>query len=94
MVRFFRAATAVYDSVRAELDAAYGYPDSETGMMTSIPASSDLPLDDTGRVYLAIAAAYCDYETVASMLPALIHDGHIEEISEAEFLLVLPVNPY
>jgi hypothetical protein len=94
MVRFFRASVGVYDRVRAELDEFYGYPNAETGMLTSIPGSDTLPLDGTGRVYLGIAAVYCDYDAVAAMLPVLIGTGEIEEISESEFLSVLPAVPY
>jgi hypothetical protein len=38
-----------------------------------------------GRVFLAIAAVFCDYEAVAEMLPELLAAGNVEEISEAEY---------
>ena len=85
MLRFFRSTDAIYESVRATLDAAWGYPNSGTKTTTSLPPALDAPHDLQGRVFLAIAAVFCDYEAVAEMLPELLAAGNVEEISEAEY---------
>ena len=92
-MRYFRAITAVYESIRAQLDAAYGYPNSGTKTLTAIPAASDLPTDAQGRVYLAISAEYCDYILPSEMLPQLIASGAVEEVDAAAYSVLLPAMP-
>jgi hypothetical protein len=83
--RFFRSNDAVYESIRAQLDAAYGYPSVETKTLTSITPAADAPHDSHGRVYLAISADYCDYNLPAELLPQLLASGAVEEITEADY---------
>ena len=83
--RFFRSTDAVYDAIRSQLDEAYGYPNAETKTLTSITPAADAPHDAQGRVYLAIAADYCDYNLPAELLPQLLASGAVEEITEAEY---------
>jgi hypothetical protein len=83
--RFFRSNDAVYESIRAQLDAAYGYPSVETKTLTSITPAADAPHDSHGRVYLAISADYCDYNLPAELLPQLLAIGAVEEITEADY---------
>lgn len=83
--RYFRAAPAVYASVCAQLDAAYGYPNSETKTERTLPLASDLPSDGDGRVYLAISADYCDFVLPSQMLPQLLASGAVKEIDEATY---------
>jgi hypothetical protein len=83
--RFFRSNDAVYESIRSQLDAAYGYPNAETKTLTSITPAADAPHDSHGRVYLAIASDYCDYNLPAELLPQLIANRAVEEITEAEY---------
>lgn len=85
-MRYFRAASvAVYEAVRADLDAVYGYPNAETKTVTAINPASDLAADAEGRVYLVASAAECDYPAIAERLPALLASGIVEEVTEAEF---------
>ena len=84
-MRYFRAATPVYESVCSQLDAAYGYPNTATKTERALPLAGDLPADAQGRVYLAISAEYCEYDLPSRMLPQLISGGAIEEITEAEY---------
>lgn len=83
--KYFRSTDAVYEAVRSQLDAAWGYPNAETKTETAIPPAADCPHDTQGRVYLSISASYCDYILPAQMLPELLASGAVEEISEAEF---------
>lgn len=90
MRRYFRSTAAVYESIRSQLDAAWGYPNAETKTLTAIPPAADLPADPQGRVYLAISAEYCDYILPSQMLPELIASGAVEEIDAAAYAAVLP----
>lgn len=87
-MRYFRATPAVYSDICAQLDAAYGYPNAETKTERTLPLS--LPADNQGRVYLAISAAYCEYNLPAELLPQLIAAGLVEEITAAQYAAVLP----
>lgn len=89
-MRYFRSTAAVYEQVRATLDAAWGYPNAETQTLTAIPPADRLPTDGQGRVYLAIDAAYCDYILPSQMLPELIASGAVEEIDVVAYAAVLP----
>lgn len=90
MRRYFRSTAAVYESIRSQLDAAWGYPNAETKTETAIPPAAQLPTDSQGRVYLAISAEYCDYILPSQMLPELIASGAVEEIDAAAYAAVLP----
>lgn len=87
-MRYFRATPAVYADICAQLDAAYGYPNAETKTERTLPLS--LPADNQGRVYLAISAAYCEYNLPSEMLPELIASRLVEEITAAQYADVLP----
>ena len=87
-MRYFRSAPAVYADICAQLDAAYGYPNAATKTERTLPLS--LPADNQGRVYLAVSAAYCDYNLPSELLPQLIAAGLVEEITAAEYAAVLP----
>jgi hypothetical protein len=90
MLRCFRATPAVYASICAQLDAAYGYPRPETLTDRTLPAVDSLPTDEQGRVYLAVSAAYCDYVLPGQMLPELIATGAVEGITAEDYAAVLP----
>ena len=90
-MRYFRSTAAVYESIRAQLDAAYGYPNAETKTLTSITPAADAPHDEQGRVYLAITADYCEYNLPAELLPQLLASGAVEEITQAEYQAAVSV---
>jgi hypothetical protein len=90
MIRFFRSTDAVYESIRAQLDAAWGYPNAETKTLTSITPAADAPHDAQGRVYLAVSAEYCDYNLPSEMLPQLLASGAAAEITQAEWDVIFP----
>lgn len=92
-MRYFRSTPAVYASICAQLDAAYGYPNAETKTQRTLPLVGDLPTDGQGRLYLAVSAAYCDYILPGQMLPDLLASGAVEELTEAQYLAAVPQVP-
>jgi hypothetical protein len=89
-MRYFRSTPAVYASICAQLDAAYGYPNAATKTARTLPLVADLPSDDQGRVYLRISAEYCAYNLPSEMLPQLITSGAVEEITAEQYAAMLP----
>lgn len=89
-MRYFRSTPAVYASICAQLDAAYGYPNAETKTERTLPLVDALPADGQGRVYLAISAEYCDFILPGQMLPDLIGSGAVEEVNAATYAALLP----
>jgi hypothetical protein len=89
-MRYFRSTPAVYASICAQLDAAYGYPNAATKTARTLPLVADLPSDDQGRVYLAVAADYCEFVLPSQMLPELIALGLVDEITHAEYHAAIP----
>lgn len=88
MIRYFRSTETVYESVRAQLDAAYAYPNRETLTDTAIPPASSSPRDAAGLVYLAVPADYCDFILPAQMLADMIASGDVEEVNADTFMSV------
>ena len=89
-MRYFRSTPAVYADICAQLDAAFGYPNAETKTLRTLPLAETIPVDDAGRVYLAIQAEYCDYNLPGELLPQLIDAGLVEEITAEQYAAVLP----
>lgn len=85
MNRIFRASDATVEAVRTALDQAWGYPNAETLTQTSILPAADCPHDSQGRCYVTVSAAYCEYEAVAAMLPNLLTEGVVEELTQEQF---------
>jgi hypothetical protein len=92
-VRYFCASPDVYLSICAQLDAAYGYPNTETKTERALPLLTELSTDAQGRVYLPILAEYCEYNLPSEMLPQLIAAGLVEEITAEQFAAVQPQTP-
>lgn len=82
-LRCFSASPEVYDQWRAALDSAWGLP--ANGQQTVLPPPADAPVVG-GRVFFATLAAHCDYEPVATLLPASLASGEVVEISEAQYV--------
>lgn len=83
MNRFFRSSPEVYETVRLQLDAAFGYPDGVTSTVWEPLANAQR--DTHGRCLLAVRAESCERPQVAAMLPQLLASGAVEEISEDEY---------
>jgi hypothetical protein len=86
--RFFRSSAAVYESMRTQLDAAFGYPDGVTQTVWR-PVSS-AARDAQGRCLLAVHAASCERPAVAAVLPQLIANGHVEEVDRDTYMAAIP----
>lgn len=94
-MRCFRclAGDAVYEQIRLTLDSAWGHPNLETGTVTCIDPAGVAPKDNEGRIMLATKEEFCGYSVANEMLPALLSDGVIEEITLQEYLASLVPPP-
>ena len=93
-MRYFRTAdAAMYESIRLQLDAAWGHPTPDGKTQTCFDPVAVAPKDVSGRVLLAVKNEFCSYEAVAAVLPQLLASGAVEEISEAEYRAALPSVP-
>jgi hypothetical protein len=86
--RYFRSSAAVYEAMRTQLDAAFGYPDGTTETVWQ-PAASAVT-DSQGRCLLAVHAASCERPAVAAVLPDLLASGQVEEIDAATYAAAMP----
>ena len=92
-MRYFRAMPALYADICGQLDAAYGYPNAATKTLRTLPLVETLPTDAAGRVYLRVAAEYCEYNLPSELLPQLIAAGLVEELMAEQYAAVLPPSP-
>ncbi len=89
--RYFRTSDAnLYESIRLQLDAAWGHPTPDGKTLTCFDPVAVAPRDAAGRVLLAVRPEFCDYHAVAAVLPGLIASGSVEEIDAAAYQPVLP----
>lgn len=90
-MRFFRTAdAALYESIRLQLDEAWGHPTPDGSTVTCFDPVAVAPRDAAGRVLLAVNDEFCTYDAVAAVLPRLIASRAVEEIGEAAYQPVLP----
>lgn len=87
--RFFVASPGVYESIRLQLDAAWGHGPG-TGTVTCYTPVSAVPINADGNVILAVRREFCDYPAAAEMLPQLLEAGVVTEITRADYLMPLP----
>ncbi len=86
-MRYFRTSSVdLYESVRLQLDAAWGLPNATTGTVTSIAPADVAPHDSSGRVLLAVHAEFATWEPAATILPQLLATGAVEEITRADYM--------
>lgn len=91
MQRYFRTADAdLYESIRLQLDAAWGHPTPDGRTVTCIDPAAVAPRDAAGRILLAVRPEFCEYEHVSAMLPPLLASGAVEEIAASEYQPVSP----
>jgi hypothetical protein len=86
--RYFRSSPQVYEAMRQQLDAAFGYPNDHT--QTVWAAVADAVKDDQGRCLLAVRSESCERPQVAAVLPGLIASGVVEEIDAATYQAAMP----
>lgn len=87
-MRFFAAREAVYEQVRATLDAAWGLPDG-TGTVTCYLPSADAPRAADGRIVLAVQDSFCEYTVAVDLLPQLLAVSDVDEISGDDYWAAL-----
>jgi len=91
-MRYFRTAdAALYESIRLQLDVAWGHPTPDGKTLTCFDPAAVAPRDDQGRILLAVDDAFCGYDAVAAVLPSLLASGSVEEVAAGEYLPVVPV---
>jgi hypothetical protein len=89
--RFFRTAdAALYESIRLQLDAAWGHPTPDGRTVTCFDPASLAPRDPAGRLLLAVNDEFATWEPAATLLPQLLASGAVEEISESAYADALP----
>lgn len=81
--RFFKASPTVYEAIRKQIDAAWGYPTAHT--QTSIPPAAEQHKAADGDCLMGVKVEWTTWEPVATLLPQLIAAGQVEEISEAAY---------
>ena len=86
--RFFKASPDVYESLRAQIDAAWGYPTAHT--LTSIPPADEQAKDASGMCIMGVKSEWTTWEPVATVLPQLIDAGAVAELTEAEYWASIP----
>jgi len=75
----------LYETVRLQLDAAWGHPTPDGRTITCIDPAAVAPRDAQGRIVLAVRDEFAAIEPAATMLPQLLASGAVEQISEAEY---------
>lgn len=93
-MRFFRTAdTDLYESIRLQLDAAWGHPTPDGRTVTCFDPAAVAPRDASGRLLLAVHDEFATWEPAAAMLPQLLASGAVEEIDASAYQPVEPQRP-
>ena len=93
-MKYFRTADAeLYESIRLQLDAAWGHPTPDGKTVTCFDPAAVAPRDAAGRLLLAVREEFVTWEPAATLLPQLLASGAVEEIDAAAYLPVPPVLP-
>ena len=86
--RFFATTDDVYESMRAAVDSAWGYPTFAT--LTCVPPAGEQWRDASGRVVIALTLEWLSWEPVPTMLGGAIAAGVVTEIDEPTFWAAAP----
>ena len=93
-MRFFRTANeTLYETIRLQLDAAWGHPSADGQTVTCFDPADVAPHDSSGRVLLAVHAEFATWEPAATILPQLLASGAVEEITQQTYMAALPQPP-
>jgi len=87
--RFFATSDAVYESMRAAVDAAWKYP-TAVGTQTCVEPASERPHDATGRVLKALTLEWLSWEPVQTMIAEAVAAGVVSEIDERTYWAAMP----
>jgi hypothetical protein len=93
-MRCFRTADeSLYESIRLQLDAAWGHPTPDGRTLTAFDPAAVAPRDAAGRLLLAVNDEFATWEPAATLLPQLLASGAVEEITQAEYQAAMPQVP-
>jgi hypothetical protein len=93
-MRFLRTAdAALYESIRLQLDAAWGHPTPDGRTVTCFDPAAVAPRDTSARLLLAVNEEFTTWEPAATLLPQLLASGAVEEITEAQYRVSVPKVP-
>jgi hypothetical protein len=88
-MRFFRTADhGLYESIRLQLDAAWGHPTPDGRTLTCFDPAAVAPRDAAGGLLLAVNDEFVTWEPAATLLPQLLASGAVQEIDAAAYLPV------
>jgi hypothetical protein len=88
-MKFYRTSdVALYESIRLQLDAAWGHPKADGSIITCFDPAAVAPRDAAGRLLLAVKDEFVTWEPAATLLPQLLSSGAVEEIDAAAYLPV------
>lgn len=83
-MRFFEIPSDQnYESLRLQLDAAWGHP--KAGAETCVSPAANAPRNQAGHILLAVHPEFCEYPAVYSMLPSLLESGVVVEIMSEQY---------
>jgi len=71
--RFLKASPAVYESMRSQIDAAWGYPTPYT--QTCIPPAVEQFKAADGDCIMGVKVEWTTWEPVATLLPQMLAAG-------------------
>jgi len=83
--RYFSASRSEYEAARQAVDAALGLPDVETKTHTAFAPADEAPVDARGDCYISLSAEQCQLAAVAPFLSVLLANGHVREVTQAEY---------
>jgi hypothetical protein len=93
-MKYYRTAdAALYESIRLQLDAAWGHPTPDGQTVTCFDPAAVAPRDAGGRLLLAVDDEFTSWEPAATLLPQLLASGAVEEITAAAYKPAVPVPP-
>jgi hypothetical protein len=85
-MKYYRTAdAALYESIRLQLDAAWGHPTADGKTLTCFDPAAVAPRDAAGRLLLAVREEFATWEPAATLLPQLLASGAVEEIDAAAY---------
>jgi hypothetical protein len=88
-MRYYRTAdAALYESIRLQLDAAWGHPTPDGKTLTCFDPAAVAPRDAAGRLLLAVNDEFVTWEPAATLLPQLLGSGVVVEIDAAAYMPV------
>ena len=83
---YFRTANAdLYETVRLQLDAAWGHPTPDGRTITCIDPAAVAPRDAQGRIVLAVRDEFATFEPAGALLPQLLASAAVEQITESDY---------